>query len=392
MLPLQGIKVVEIAQNLAGPYAAEILATLVRHAMGCAEAGTMNAEDMTMDDQLADSAERLFAAHCGPEVLKAADSGTFPQALWDAVTEAGFTASMLPEEAGGFGATIPEAMRLLQISAAHAAPIPLAETMLAGWLLAQAGLAVPGGVLTIAPVRLSDSAAIERAEGWRVSGTASRVPWARDAAAIVVLAEEQGRAMIACVPAGSFHVTAQDANLAGEPRDTVAFDAILPAAQCPLSRTHLRAAGAALRTVQIAGALSRALSISVEYAQTRVQFGRPIGKFQAIQHTLAILAGQSAAAIAAADMAAEALEHGLPPLLIGAAKARAGEAASIAAGLAHQSHGAIGFTQEYRLHYVTRRLWSWRDEFGNEAEWNTLVGRAALAAGPDGLWPALTAA
>ena len=77
---------------------------------------------------------------------------------------------------------------------------------------------------------------------------------------------------------------------------------------------------------------------------------------------------------------------------MGAAKARAGEAASIAAGLAHQAHGAIGFTREYELHYATRRLWSWRDEFGNEAEWNRVVGRAALAAGADGLWPALTAA
>ena len=70
----------------------------------------------------------------------------------------------------------------------------------------------------------------------------------------------------------------------------------------------------------------------------------------------------------------------------------AGEAASVGAGLAHQAHGAIGFTQEYELHYLTRRLWSWRDEFGNEAEWNAVVGRAALAAGADGLWPALTAA
>ena len=147
-----------------------------------------------------------------------------------------------------------------------------------------------------------------------------------------------------------------------------------------------------VRTVQIAGALSRALSLSVQYAQTRVQFGRPIGKFQAVQHNLAVLAGQAAAALAAADMATDALAGGLDPLRVGAAQARAGEAASIAAGLAHQAHGAIGFTQEYELHFATRRLWSWRDEFGNEAEWNGVVGRAVLAAGPDGVWPLLTAA
>ena len=350
-----------------------------------------------MSDQLADSAERLFAAHTGKDVLKAAGQGLFPDGLWNAVTQAGFTAALLPEDAGGFGATVHEAMGLLQVSAAHAAPIPLAETMLAGWLLARAGMPVPEGVLTVAPVRVKDVLTLRRVQdGWHLNGSASRVPWARNAAVIVVVAMGPDGPMIAAVPAAGLTLH-RDVNLASEPRDTMAFDLALTddavaAAPPGFDPAELRAAGAVVRTVQIAGALSRALSLSVGYAQTRVQFGRPIGKFQAIQHNLAVLASQSAAAIAAADMAADALDAGLPPLLVGAAKARAGEAASIAAGLAHQSHGAIGFTQEYELHYATRRLWSWRDEFGNEAEWNGVVGHAALSAGPDGLWPALTAA
>jgi acyl-CoA dehydrogenase len=350
-----------------------------------------------MSDQLADSAERLFAMHTGKAVIRSAEEGAFPHALWAAVTETGFTAALLPEHAGGFGATVAEAMALLRISAHHAAPIPLAETMLAGWLLAQAGLPIPEGALTVAPVRTKDALLLSRVrDGWRLTGTAARIPWARDAAAIVVLAERPDGPAVATLTAGNLSV-AHDRNLAGEPRDTITVDAVLgteAVAPAPpgFGPARLRAAGAAVRTVQIAGALSRALALSVQYAQTRVQFGRPIGKFQAIQQNLAILAGQSAAAIAAADMAADALANGLDPLLVGAAKARAGEAASIAAGLAHQSHGAIGFTQEYELHFLTRRLWSWRDEFGNEAEWNGVVGRAALAAGPDGLWPALTVA
>ncbi len=349
-----------------------------------------------MSDQLADSAERLFASNTGKAVIRSAEDGTFPRALWAAVTEAGFTAALLPEHAGGFGATVAEAMTLLRIAAAHAAPIPLAETMLAGWLLAQAGLPVPEGVLTLAPVRTKDALSLRReGDGWRLAGVAARIPWARDADAVVVLAEAPDGPAVALLRAGV--TVAHDRNLAGEPRDTITVDAWLGAdgvAPAPpsLGFPQLRAAGAAVRTAQIAGALSRALALSVQYAQTRVQFGRPIGKFQAIQHNLAILAGQSAAALAAADMAADALASGLSPLLVGAAKARAGEAASIAAGLAHQLHGAIGFTQEYELHFLTRRLWSWRDEFGNEAEWNGVVGRAALAAGPDGLWPALTIA
>jgi acyl-CoA dehydrogenase len=277
------------------------------------------------------------------------------------------------------------------VAATHAAPIPLAETMLAGWLLARAGLNVPSGVLTVVPVR-RERLALTRADGgWRLTGTASRVPWARQAAAIVVVADGADGPLLANVPARGF-TTVAGANIASEPRDTVTFDTIVQSAPCPLSPEQVRAAGAGVRAAQIAGALAKVLEMCVGYVQTRVQFGRPIGKFQAIQQNMAILAGQTAAAIAAADMAAGAFAGNLDLLVLAAAKARAGEAASIGAALAHQAHGAIGFTQEYALHDLTRRLWSWRDEFGNEAEWNGVLGRAALRAGADGLWPAITAA
>jgi alkylation response protein AidB-like acyl-CoA dehydrogenase len=73
------------------------------------------------------------------------------------------------------------------------------------------------------------------------------------------------------------------------------------------------------------------------------------------------------------------------------AKARAGEAAGIGAAIAHQVHGAIGFTLEHDLQFFTKRLCAWRDEFGNEAEWNLQYGNRIAALGPDGLWPAITA-
>ncbi|MGX7706682.1 acyl-CoA dehydrogenase family protein [Methylobacterium sp. Gmos1] len=344
-----------------------------------------------MSDQLADSAERLFASQVSKTVLQAADGGHWPTALWAAVEDAGFTAALLPEESGGFGASAAEAFGLVRVAAAHAAPVPLAETMLAGWLLARAGLPVPAGILTVAPVR-RDSLALSRADGgWRLAGTAARVPWGRRAAAIAIVAEGPEGPMVACVPAGAFTV-AEGRNVAEEPRDAVSINAPVTVGRAPVSPAQLRAAGAALRTSQMAGALSRILAVCVSYVQTRVQFGRPIGKFQAIQQSMAVLAGQAAAAGAAADLAADAFAAGLDPFVVGAAKARAGEAASVAAAIAHQVHGAIGFTQEYELHHLTRRLWAWRDEFGNEAEWNALVGRRALAAGADGLWSMITEA
>jgi acyl-CoA dehydrogenase len=182
-------------------------------------------------------------------------------------------------------------------------------------------------------------------------------------------------------------------NIAREPRDTVRFDGpALAAGATTMTRAELVAVGAAMRAQQIAGALTRLTEMTTQYAQDRVQFGRPLGKFQAVQQNLAVLAGQTAAAVAAADLAAEAVADATRILPIAAGKARAGEAAGIAAAIAHQVHGAIGFTSEHALHLLTRRLWSWRDEFGKEPKWNMMLGRHMAQAGADALWAEITAA
>jgi acyl-CoA dehydrogenase len=145
-----------------------------------------------------------------------------------------------------------------------------------------------------------------------------------------------------------------------------------------------------VRAAQMAGALESLLEQSVRYATERKQFGRPIGNFQAIQHNLAVLAGHVAAAGIAAEQAFRAADRGEPDFEVAAAKIRAGEAAGVGAGIAHQAHGAIGFTYEHSLHFATRRLWSWRAEFGSESRWALELGRRVAAAGPDRLWSELT--
>lgn len=342
---------------------------------------------------LRDSAARVFADHVSPALLAAAEAGSWPEAAWRTIEEAGLSRALLPEAAGGYGVAPAEALSILDEAGAHAVPLPLAETMLAGWLLAGAGLEMPDGPLSAAPVRAADALALTRTEaGWRIEGTVRRIPWGRNVAALAAVAIHRGRPMVALVPRDGWQVE-PGTNLALEPRDTLVIDSPLPdAAVAPggAEAVQLRAVGAALRSRQISGALARLVEISTRYALDRTQFGRPIGKFQAVQHNLAVLAGAAAAATAAADGAAEAIAP-VRPLAIAAAKQRCGEAASQGAAIAHQVHGAIGFTYEHSLHYLTKRLWSWRDEFGNEAEWAALLGRHMAASGPDRLWCELTA-
>jgi acyl-CoA dehydrogenase len=121
-----------------------------------------------------------------------------------------------------------------------------------------------------------------------------------------------------------------------------------------------------------------------------VQFGKPISKFQAIQHLMAQLAAETAAASAAVDMAVEASVVAPDRFAVAVAKARAGEAAGRGSAIAHQAFGAMGFTREHQLQYATRRLWAWRDEFGSEAYWQAELGRTIAAKGADRLWATLT--
>jgi acyl-CoA dehydrogenase len=141
----------------------------------------------------------------------------------------------------------------------------------------------------------------------------------------------------------------------------------------------------------MAGALESLLTQSTRYATERRQFGRAIGNFQAIQHQLAVLAGHAAAAGIAAERAFAAADGGDCAFEVAVAKIRTGEAAGAAASIAHQVHGAIGFTYEHSLHFATRRLWSWRAEFGGEGRWAAELGRRAITRGADALWPDLTA-
>ena len=313
---------------------------------------------------LRETAAAIFAEHCAPDA-RAAAGGWLPE-LWRDVAEAEFTLVGIPEEAGGAGGTAVDAAIVLLEAGRAAAPIPLAEALVAGHALALAGAQLPAGVLTLAFV---DETA--RAE----------VPWGRVADAVVLVGPDS---VASLAPGAEFK---RHANLAGEPRDLVRANStrelLLPGAG-----RELFARAALARTVLLAGCLQRCLDIAAGYAQDRTQFGRPIGRFQAVQELLAEMAGEAAAASAAALGAAEtlALNPSRTTLPIAAAKVRAARAATVVCRNAHQVLGAIGMTDEHELHHFTTRAWAWRDEYGAELDWSRRLGEMVVSGG---LWEAV---
>jgi acyl-CoA dehydrogenase len=187
----------------------------------------------------------------------------------------------------------------------------------------------------------------------------------------------------------------EDANIAGEPRDRHVRRRRGNSRVDAAAAGGMRRSGRARRIdarIQITGVLERVLNQTVQYATERIQFGRPIGKFQAIQQQLAVLANEVVASRMAVASACAALS--------GKGLGTAGHdrqdhlwsAAGRAPAIAHQVHGAIGFTREHSLHYATRRLWSWRAEYGSEAQWAAKLGKMAIEHGGDTLWERLTEA
>ncbi len=211
-----------------------------------------------------------------------------------------------------------------------------------------------------------------------VRGHITRVPWARYAEHVVVVSDQAPGLIV--VELGDCDIV-RGVNLAGEPRDDVVLDVTAPIALWSERWTEDRArtTAAALRVAQIAGALASIRDLTAEYVVQREQFGRAIASFQVVQHQLAMLATLTAAASLAAEYACEAPYD---EVAVGAAKAYVGRIAGDAAQIAHELHGAIGFTEEHPLHIFTRRVWAWRDEFGSEFEWAERLGLLAIAAGP----------
>ncbi len=348
---------------------------------------------MESENIVAETADRIFTDLADAQTINNDKEGRWKAPLWQALTEAGLPLSWVPEDCGGSGASLAEGFSVLSSAGRFAVALPLAETMLAGWLLAQAKIASPDGAMTVAPASPKDRIALN-ADG-TLSGRARGVPFAKAAKYIAVLATGSSGLSIALVDAASCRIE-QGLNLASDASDIVTFNNVAPIAIKPtpkgFDQTSLMLMGAVARSLQIAGALESILDISVRYSNERVAFEKKISKFQAVQHNLAKLAGEAAAALAAASSAADTIANctrfdDAVFLEAASAKIRGSEAAEKGAAIAHQVHGAIGFTTEHILHRYTLRALSWRDDFGHESYWAVELGKMVAARGADELWP-----
>jgi len=315
---------------------------------------------------LLDGARRLLADTCTHEAVQAAEADGWSAAIWDALSASGY--------ADLAGLELADALAVLTVAGEHAAPVPLAEAALAGWLL---GESVEGPVSVVAPGAFGE---LSLHDGL-LSGTARGVPWGRAIERVVAVIDRQA----VVVPAALATGVERRANLAGEPRDTLVFhrarvEDVRPAA-CDLDER-----GALTRAALMAGALAAMARLTIRYAGERRQFGRPIAAFQAVQQHLVSLAQDASLVGLAAEHAARSAGF----FEIAAAKQLASRAALTATRAAHQVHGAMGMTQEYRLHQFSRRLWAWRSEYGDEQRWAGRLGAAVARAGADSLYPAIT--
>jgi len=341
--------------------------------------------DKESRDMLLETADRFFSERCGKDVVNGVEKGVWPKDLWKEIEEMGLPLIAVPEDKGGASGTLADMLAVLRVAGSHAVPVPLAETALANLLIAEADGVPATGPSTLALGALTLS-------GNRVSGKVDRVPFASVAQRFVTVIGES----LAVVTAENANVTETPTH-AGEPYGTVSFDnsPCEFVGKSAVSADRAFELAALMRAMQMAGAADKVLVTAVEYCKQRSQFGRPISTFQAIQQMLAELASHVAATIATAEAAScDADEGGLADggsFSIAAAKSQCSDFAQKIAAISHQSMGAMGFTHEHILHHYTRRLWVWRRDFGSESFWGAKIGAAVAKAGPDGLWPALTA-
>ncbi|UOR11340.1 acyl-CoA dehydrogenase family protein [Halobacillus amylolyticus] len=348
-----------------------------------------------MQEIILDSTNKMFKSLCTKELIDRSEEGIFAEELWSVLVESGVTSVGVPESLGGTGGDYNDALHILQLAGKFSVPLPLAETLMVQWLLADHGISPSSEILTLSVNPKNKIELEETPKGYSVQGKAVNVPWARHAKRIVVIANVEGKSKLALLPLDKANIEF-NSNLAGEPSDTIHFqsvdvaDIFLEEVDVEQFRMKVTNLGGLIKIVMMSGAMEALLELSVLFSKEREQFGRPLHRLQAIQQHIAVLSGETVASVTIANKAILAFGKGVDDHEIAAAKLKVNEAAGKVTEIAHQLHGAIGVTHEHRLNQVTRRLWAWRDEFGNENYWADQLADKVMNSNTESLWEMIT--
>lgn len=349
-----------------------------------------------MQEMVMESTTKIFEKFSTKEVINEAENGKWASKLWNQLAISGMITVAIPEKFGGNGGDYSDALSILRLAGKFSAPIPLAETYLANWMISGLGETVTDEIITISHSRdMKPLQFIHNGEGWIVSGRVKRVPWARFAEKILVFGETTKGTILSVIPLKNAEII-PGRNLAGEARDEVIFDNVF-IENCTLHQVDRKEqskkilyAGALIRCVMMTGALENLIDVTIKHIMERSQFGRPLHRFQAVQQQIALLAGEVVAARVVSNCTIPLFEKDPFSKEIAFAKIRVNEAVGKANTIAHQVLAAIGFTYEHTLHHSTRRLWSWRDEFGTETDWQNIVAEELSHLEKNQLWSMIT--
>jgi alkylation response protein AidB-like acyl-CoA dehydrogenase len=313
----------------------------------------------------AQAIEDILQEFCAPEQVRAIENGASPQPLTSALEDAGFFSLLAPESQGGGNASWLDLHDVVVLAGFWTVPLPLAQTLAIHGLVVDPQ-SLPRGAVTFASQLHATSDGGTEAPLVPAARTASHVLGIRDDAWVLLPIET-----------ATVHATGVHASLAATVRWPAGAPSRTLESRVPTGR--LLPLAALLHAGLLAGAMKRTFSLTMAYANDRIQFGKSIGKFQAIQHQLAVMAEQVAAGSMATQAAFASSGGDLPrSAACAVAKARTSEAAAQVAAIAHAIHGAIGITEEYDLQLTTRRLHEWRMAHGSETYWHGVLGRQLI--------------
>ena len=312
-------------------------------------------------NEFVDPFERMLETIAAPSQVRAIERGGDTAAMWDIFVASGFLDALVAPDRGGGGLTLAEVHPLWEALGRYAVPLPIGETMIARHFLTAAGAIVPEGPLAIGTV--------ERDGAFLIPSGLVATHILVDAAGTLHLVDASREQVGATGVPGSLAARPSWRGIPGDSIGTIAAGG-------------LRAICALLRASLISGAAGRLIEMTVAFANERVQFGKPIGRQQAVQQNLAMMAEDVVAARIASQLGCAG---GLSPPLAAAATAKAVTSAAAAriAATAHAIHGAIGISEEHDLQLYSRRLHEWRLADGSETYWNRKLGveRLAVSAG-----------